>query len=34
MKIIKALEAPEAPNPHDVSARALHKNEQDRKSVV
>lgn len=27
MKIIKALEAPEAPNPHDVSARGLHETE-------
>ena len=27
MKIINALEAPEAPNPHGVSARALHNSE-------
>jgi quercetin dioxygenase-like cupin family protein len=27
MKIINALEAPEAPNPHGVSARGLHSNE-------
>ena len=27
MKIIKALEAPEAPNPHGVSARGLHDTE-------
>lgn len=27
MKIINALEAPEAPNPHGVSARELHSNE-------
>ena len=27
MKIIEALEAPEAPNPHGVSVRALHASE-------
>jgi len=27
MKIINALEAPEAPNPHGVSARGLHSNQ-------
>jgi len=27
MKIVKALEMPEAPNPHGVSARGLHETE-------
>jgi mannose-6-phosphate isomerase-like protein (cupin superfamily) len=34
MKIIKALQAPEAPNPHGVSARALHNNEYVQVSMV
>lgn len=34
MKIINALEAPEAPNPHDVSARALHNSEHVQVSMV
>ena len=34
MKIVKVLEAPEAPNPHDVSARALHNTEHVQASMV
>jgi mannose-6-phosphate isomerase-like protein (cupin superfamily) len=34
MKIVKALEAPEAPNPHNVSARALHSSEHVQVSLV
>jgi len=34
MKIINALEAPDAPNPHGVSARALHDNEHVQVSMV
>ncbi len=34
MKIINALEAPEAPNPHGVSARALHNSEHVQVSMV
>jgi len=34
MKIVKTLEAPEAPNPHDVSARALHNTEHVQVSMV
>ncbi len=34
MKIINALQAPEAPNPHDVSARALHNTEHVQVSMV
>jgi quercetin dioxygenase-like cupin family protein len=34
MKIVKALEAPEAPNPHDASARALHNTQHVQVSVV
>ncbi len=34
MKIIHALGAPEAPNPHNVSARALHDSEHVQVSMV
>lgn len=34
MKIIHALQAPEAPNPHEVSARALHDTEHVQVSMV
>ena len=34
MKIVKAWEAPEAPNPHKVSARALHNTEHVQVSMV
>jgi quercetin dioxygenase-like cupin family protein len=34
MKIINALEAPEAPNPHGVSARALHNTEHVQATMV
>jgi len=34
MKIVHALQAPEAPNPHDVSARALHDSEHVQVSTV
>jgi quercetin dioxygenase-like cupin family protein len=34
MKIVNALEAPEAPNPHGVSARGLHSTEHVQVSMV
>jgi mannose-6-phosphate isomerase-like protein (cupin superfamily) len=34
MRIVNALEAPEAPNPHDVTARALHNSEHVQVSMV
>ena len=34
MKIVRALEAPEATNPHNVSARALHSTEHVQVSMV
>lgn len=34
MKTVKTLEAPEAPNPHRVSARALHDTEHVQVSMV
>lgn len=34
MKTIDALQAPEVPNPHDVSARALHKTEHVQVSLI
>jgi len=34
MKVISALEAPEAPNPHGVSARAVHATEHVQVSMV
>lgn len=34
MKIVKALKAPETPNPHDVSARGLHNTEHVQVSMV
>ncbi|MFO7916971.1 MAG: cupin domain-containing protein [Anaerolineae bacterium] len=34
MKIIDALQAQEVPNPHDVSARALHKTEHVQVSLI
>ncbi len=34
MKIVDALEAPEVPNPHDVSARGLHDTEHVQVSMV
>ncbi len=34
MKIIDALQAPEAPNPHNVSARVVHKTEHVQVSLI
>jgi mannose-6-phosphate isomerase-like protein (cupin superfamily) len=34
MKIVNVLEAPEAPNPHGVSARAIHSTEHVQVSMV
>jgi len=34
MKIVKALEAPESPNPHGVSARGLHDTEHAQTVMV